>query len=84
MDYRRYSWCDKDKVNSNARKQVTPRISLIMAIDNLGNMYAAMTQVNTDSDVMALYLVYLVKQLDIERPRWRRDTILMLDGALYH
>ena len=30
------------------------------------------------------FLTYLVKQLDIERPSWRDDTILLLDGARYH
>ena len=33
---------------------------------------------------MLAFLVHLVKQLDLERPSWRDDTIILLDGAKYH
>ena len=33
---------------------------------------------------MLIFLVHLVEQLDKERPSWRDDTILLLDGAKYH
>ena len=33
---------------------------------------------------MLAFLVHLVKQLDLERPSWRDDTCLLLDGARYH
>lgn len=33
---------------------------------------------------MLVYLQYLVEQLDEERPSWRDDTVLLLDGARYH
>ena len=64
-------------------KQVAPRISLIVAIDNFGEVYACITQVNTDSKIMGLYLKELVKHLDNEDKDWRRDTIIMHDGAKY-
>ena len=31
-----------------------------------------------------IFLVHLVQQLDTERPSWRDDTVLLLDGARYH
>ena len=83
-DYRRMKWCVKGKSNSVARKQVQPRISMIMAFDTLGNLYASLTQVNTDSKVMAIYLLELTKVLDKERRGWRRNTVLLMDGAPYH
>ena len=33
---------------------------------------------------MMVYLQYLVDQLDLERPSWKDDTVLLLDGARYH
>ena len=33
---------------------------------------------------MLAFLSHLVKQLDLERPSWRDDTIILLDGARYH
>ena len=33
---------------------------------------------------MMVFLLHLVEQLDRERPNWRDDTVLLLDGARYH
>ena len=33
---------------------------------------------------MLVFLIHLVQQLDAERPSWREDTVLLLDGARYH
>ena len=33
---------------------------------------------------MSLYLQQLVLKLDKERPNWRRNTVVTLDGASYH
>ena len=33
---------------------------------------------------MLVFLIYLVKQLDLEIPSWREETIILLDGARYH
>ena len=54
-----------------------------MAIDNHGTIYASVTQVNTDSTMMALYVRELVKILDKEDLNWRRSTVILHDGAAY-
>ena len=61
-----------------------PRISLIAAIDTSGNVYAALTQRNTDTDVMRLYMWHLVQRLEKEDPNFRSNTVFQLDGAKYH
>lgn len=61
-----------------------PRISLILALDNFGQSYVALTQINTDSDVMILFFRDLVKLLNEEDRRWRTKTLIFLDGAKYH
>ena len=33
---------------------------------------------------MQLFLYEFAKLLDVERPNWRKDTVLQLDGATYH
>ena len=43
-----------------------------------------MIQKNNDNEVMRLYLTRLAMQLDFDRPGWRKDTALLLDGAQYH
>ena len=39
---------------------MNPRIALIGAIDTEGDIYLALTQVNTDTEIMKLYLSKLV------------------------
>ena len=63
---------------------MAPRISLIAGVDTLGNMYAAFTQVNTDSKIMCLFVRELVKVLDKEDADWRKTTVITMDGAAYH
>ena len=33
---------------------------------------------------MKLFLTSLATRLDVDRPGWREDTVVLLDGALYH
>ena len=83
MDYRRMKWCAPGSTNSVPTKQVQPRISLIVAIDSVGHMYASFTQVNTDSKIMGLYIRELAKLLDAEMPGWRAYLVWSHDGARY-
>ena len=80
----RRKWRQHGSVQSTANKIVNPRVSLIAALDTEGDVYLSVTQVNTDSDVMRLYLSRLAMQLDFERPDWRKSTVFMLDNASYH
>lgn len=83
-DFRRYKWKHPDYSNSIPKKNISPRISLILALDNFGRSYIALTQVNTDSEVMILFLRDLVKLLNEEDRSWRQKTFFTLDGAKYH
>ena len=53
-------------------------------MDNRGPLYYAMTQTNTHSDIICLFMRDLMDILDLESPGWKEDTILLLDGARYH
>jgi hypothetical protein len=77
-------WRAPGTTNAIADKQVRPRISLIAAVDSEGDCYLSFTQVNTDSNVMQLYLFQLVIELERDRPNFRKDTVVLLDGASYH
>lgn len=63
---------------------VTPRLSLIVALDTEGRLYYSMTQAATDQNVMLIFLIRLVEQLEIAIPDFRDRTVLLLDGAPYH
>jgi hypothetical protein len=83
MDFTRQIWAPKYTTHSIPIKQVKPRISMIMALDNFGEVYASFTQVNTDSKVMSMYIKELVNTLDDEDRNWRHTSIFMHDGAKY-
>ena len=63
---------------------MAPRVSMFVACDTLGNVYLSLTQSNSNEQMMSLYLQQLVLKLDKERPDWRRNTIITMDGASYH
>jgi len=52
-------------------KKVSPRITLIVAIDTLGKLYASLLQANSDGDTFELFMSELVKTLDWEDRNWR-------------
>ena len=57
-------WAPSDAAGSVTDKQVAPRISLLVALDTNGKMWCALTQANTDADIMVLFLRHLMRQLD--------------------
>ena len=83
LNFRRKVWQSKGRPASAVVKHVTPRISLIAAIDNYGEVYLCFTQTNTDSKIMALYIREFVKVLDKENRDWREETVILHDGAKY-
>ena len=77
-------WVPTDAAGSISDKQVQPRISLIVALDTEGKMWCALTQANTDADVMTLFLRYLERQLDLETPERQENSTILLDNAAWH
>jgi hypothetical protein len=63
---------------------MAPRVSLIVGLSSTGDLYATLTQVNSNSSVMQVFFHHLAAKLDREDRDWRRKTIILLDGASYH
>ena len=53
-------------------------------MDTEGDVYVSLTQVNTDTPIMKMYLSRLSMELDADRPDWRMNTVVLMDGASYH
>ncbi len=83
-NYTRMMWCPPQTPATMTTKPISYRISMIAALDTQGCIYYSLTQANTDQNVMMIFLIHLVNLLDLERPSWREDTVLLLDGARYH
>ena len=57
---------------------------MIAAVDTNGRLYLSLTQINTDQDVMLMFLSRLALILSAEDPNRREETYLLLDNAAYH
>ena len=57
---------------------------MILALDSQGEVWFSLSHSTTDSDVIALFLVQLIKQLDEESPGWQEDSVILWDNATYH
>ena len=83
-DFRRMKWCRIGKPNSVPKKNVTPRISMITALDSFGKLYMTLVQANSNSNMMELYFSHFIKLMDSKSKTWRNDNIILLDNASYH
>ena len=57
---------------------------MIVGVDTFGNSFVTLTQANSNSSIMQIYFIHLVKKLDKLNSRWREKTVILLDGASYH
>ena len=61
---------------------MAPRISVIACLNSYGELYLSLTQSNTNENVMEIYLHKLCNKLDKEKPGWRDNFVIFLDGAV--
>ena len=83
-DFRHMKWQLPKSKNSYVKKLWSPRISMLLAFDNFGESYVALSQSNTNSNVSLLFLRELNQHLNIEKRGWRKDTLIFWDWASYH
>ena len=82
--YIRRMWAPNKDTCSTVINTVTPRLSLLAAIDTEGQSWFSLTQATTDSDVLYIFFVHLIQILDLESPNWRESVVFLLDGARPH
>ena len=54
-DWRRRKWQPPDSNNSVAAFQLTPRVTMLTALDTKGNVYLALAQTNSNQQLMSLF-----------------------------
>ena len=80
----RKTWAEKNGRGNTMKTSVSPRISMIAALDTDGRVWFTLSHANTDSNMIQLFLLSLIKKLDIETPGWQEDTVFLWDNASYH
>jgi hypothetical protein len=83
-DFSRMKWKLPGVSNSVAKKDWAPSISLLLAFDNFGESYVALSQANTNTYTFIMFIRDLVRQLTVENRRWRTNTLIFIDGAPAH
>ena len=84
VSFLRKGWGERGKTLRPIKKPMGQSLSLIVAIDNFGESYFAVTHGMIDSRIFSTFMQRLALQLDSEDPDWRNDTLLVLDGAATH
>ena len=77
-------WGRKDGRGNARLSSVTPRISMIAALDIDGKVWYCLSHATTDSDCIRVFLRHLIQKLDQQYPGWQDNTIILWDNAPYH
>jgi hypothetical protein len=75
-DFRRMHWRPRDKEWSVKAKQLQPRISMITAVDKLGNVWVCLTMSNSNKSMMGVFMEYFCRKLDVQNQHWRNSTAI--------
>ena len=78
-DFRRHHWRPVDRNYSVRAKKLQPRISMILAVDNFGNVWFSLAASNSNRGMMCLFMEHLCLKLDREDKHWRSKTCLQWD-----
>ena len=63
-DFRKMHWRPIDRNYSVKMKVLQPRISMITAVDKLGNVWICLTMSNSNKSMMGVFMEHLCKKLD--------------------
>ena len=80
----RRTWAHRNGKGNTSLNAVSPRVSMIAAIDTDGQVWFTLSHANSDSNMVALFLWHLTQALDQETPGWQEDTVFLWDNATYH
>ena len=84
-DFRRRNWDARGEPHSVPAKLMGRKVNMIVAVSSEGYVWLSLTQVNTDEDVMQLYLSKLAQVFTKQFGRdWRQQIVVLMDGASYH
>ena len=63
FDFRRMKWQVRGKNNSIPNRELSQKVNMIASVDTQGEIYVALTTVNTDANVMLMFLSRLAIRL---------------------
>lgn len=79
-DFRKMHWRPMDRSWSVKEKLIAPRLSLITAVDQLGNVWISLTQSNSNKSMMGVFMQHFCRKMDQRNAHWRNSHVLLWDG----
>ena len=73
------SWNEQGAPNNQSDRVLGNKVNLIVAVSSRGYIFLSCTQVNTDDQIICMFLSKLA-----EKGNWRDEITFILDGAAYH
>ena len=55
-DFRRMKWQAPDSTNSVPAFSLAPRVTMLAAVDSLGNVYFSLSQTNSNSGLFSIFM----------------------------
>ena len=83
-DERQRGWMEPGKQNMTTTMQRLRSLSIIAAVSSEGKFMFTINSGKNNSNTFMLFLIKLSNYLDSVDPRWRQDTVIMIDNAPYH
>ena len=83
-DFRKRKWNRKSESNSQPKHIISPRLTLISAVDTDGEVYLSLSTVNTRSEEFCLFMKRFLLKQQAQDSNWKARTIILLDAAIYH
>ena len=72
------------KRNMTTTMQRLRSLSIIAAVSSEGKFMFTINSGKNNSNTFMLFLIKLSNYLDSVNPKWRQDSIIMVDNAPYH
>ena len=66
----RKTWAERNGSSNMVLHSISPRLSMIAALDTDGRVWFSLSHATTDSNMMGLFLHHLTTALDRETPGW--------------
>ena len=83
-DERQRGWMFPGQRNMTTTMQRLRFLSIIAAVSSEGKFMFTINSGKNNSNTFMLFLIKLSNYLDTVNPRWRQNSIIMIDNAPYH
>ena len=83
-EHRKRGWLMRGRLNQVIHTKRMTGVNLIAAFTNTGEFLCTVNCGNTNNNTFGYFLIRLSEHLDKRTVDWRRNSVLMMDNAVFH